>query len=215
MDTLGSGFSIASHDMDIRGSGNILGDEQSGHIRETGAELYQSMLLDAIKKLKSGVKLDHNKIEEFIEEDYSIQIKLGISLLIPEHYIDDLSTRMQFYKRIANIDSKEQQEQISIEIIDRFGKLPVEIENLSQVAYLKNLCRKANIEKLENNSQGILISFRNNHFTNGEKLLELVFSSKNQIKLQGHKVLFLTVSKSDHEKLHNALNAITKINNLL
>ncbi|MES2678224.1 MAG: transcription-repair coupling factor [Pseudomonadota bacterium] len=215
LDTLGAGFSIASHDMDIRGSGNILGDEQSGHIRETGAELYQSMLLDAIKQLKNGAKLDQNKIEELIEEDYSIQIKLGISLLIPEIYIEDLTTRMQFYKRIANIDSKEQQEQLSIEIIDRFGKLPVEIENLLQVAYLKNLCRKANIEKLENTSQGILISFRNNHFANGEKLLELVFSSKNQIKLQGHKVLFLTISKSDNEKLHNALNAITKINNLL
>ena len=215
LDTLGAGFSIASHDMDIRGSGNILGDEQSGHIRETGAELYQSMLLEAIKQLKSGAKLNHNKIEEFIEEDYSIQIKLRISLLIPETYIEDLSTRMQFYKRIANIESKEQQEQISIEIIDRFGKLPVEIENLLQVAYLKNLCRKANIEKLENNSQGILISFRNNHFVNSEKLLELVFSSKNHIKLQGNKVLFLTISKSDNEKLHNALNAITKINNLL
>jgi transcription-repair coupling factor (superfamily II helicase) len=231
LDTLGSGFSIASHDMDIRGSGNILGDEQSGHIRETGAELYQSMLLDAIKQLKNissssqhtlgsqdvgrdlGFRWDDDVIQE--QDEYPIQIKLGISLLIPENYIADLSTRMQFYKRIANIDNKEQQEQISIEIIDRFGKMPIEIENLLQVAYLKNLCKKANIEKLENTSQGILISFRNNHFANGEKLLELVFSSKNQIKLQGQKVLFLTISRSDSDKLHNALKAITQINNLL
>ncbi len=215
LETLGSGFSIASHDMDIRGSGNILGDEQSGHIRETGAELYQSMLLEAIKQLKSSNKIDSKNTEELIEDEYPIQIKLGISLLIPEDYIADLSTRMQFYKRIANLDSKERQEQISIEIIDRFGKLPIEIENLLQVAYLKNLCKKANIEKLENSQQGILISFRNNHFAKGEKLLELVFSSKNHIKLQGHKVLFLTVGKSDSDKLKNALSAITKINNLL
>jgi len=215
LETLGSGFSIASHDMDIRGSGNILGDEQSGHIRETGAELYQSMLLEAIKQLKSGNKIDATNTEELIEDEYPVQIKLGISLLIPENYIADLSTRMQFYKRIANIDGKEQQEQIGIEIIDRFGKLPIEIENLLQVAYLKNLCKKANIEKLENTQQGILISFRNNHFSNGEKLLGLVFSSKNLIKLQGHKVLFLTIGKSDSDKLSNALNAITKINNLL
>ncbi len=222
LDTLGAGFSVASHDMDIRGSGNILGDEQSGHIRETGAELYQSMLLEAIKQLKKASSLLNNKpnssvqeIEEIIEEDYPIQIKLGISLLIPEHYIDDLSTRMQFYKRIANIENKGQQEQINIELIDRFGKTPIEIENLLQVAYLKNLCRKASIEKLENTSQGILISFKNNHFSKGEKLLELVFSSKNQIKLQGHKVLFLTTGKSDNEKLNNALIALNKINNLL
>ncbi len=215
LDTLGAGFSIASHDMDIRGSGNILGDEQSGHIRETGAELYQSMLLEAIKQLKSGAKLDPSKTEEFLEDDYSIQIKLKISLLIPEFYIDDLSTRMQLYKRIANIHNKEQQEQISIEIIDRFGKMPIEIENLLQVAYLKNLCKKANIEKLENTPQGILISFRNNHFAKGEKLLELVFSSKNQIKLQGHKILFLMNGKSDKDKLQNALNALNEINNLL
>jgi transcription-repair coupling factor (superfamily II helicase) len=215
LETLGSGFSIASHDMDIRGSGNILGDEQSGHIRETGAELYQSMLLEAIKQLKSGNKIDSKNTEELIKDEYPIQIKLGISLLIPEDYIADLSTRMQFYKRIANLDNKEQQEQISIEIIDRFGKLPIEIENLLQVAYLKNLCKKANIEKLENSQQGILISFRNNHFAKGEKLLELVFSSKNHIKLQGHKVLFLTVEKSDSDKLSNALSAITKVNNLL
>jgi transcription-repair coupling factor (superfamily II helicase) len=122
---------------------------------------------------------------------------------------------MQFYKRIANIENKGQQEQINIELIDRFGKTPIEIENLLQVAYLKNLCRKASIEKLENTSQGILISFKNNHFSKGEKLLELVFSSKNQIKLQGHKVLFLTTGKSDNEKLNNALIALNKINNLL
>jgi len=214
LESLGSGFSIASHDMDIRGSGNILGDEQSGHIRETGAELYQSMLLEAIKQLKLGIKPDNNKTEEFIEEDYSIQIKLGISLLIPEYYIEDLSARMQFYKRIANIENKEQQEQISIEIIDRFGKLPIEIENLLQVAYLKNLCRKINIEKLENSSQGILISFRNNHFSDGEKLLELVFSSKNQIKLQGHKVLFVCNCQNNEEKIKNSLLFINKIRSL-
>ncbi|MCE3254859.1 MAG: mfd [Rickettsiaceae bacterium] len=213
LDALGAGFSIASHDMDIRGSGNILGDEQSGHIRETGAELYQSMLVDAIKALKSGAPQIDTK--EVVEEEFPVQIKLGISLLIPENYMSDLSTRMQFYKRIATIENQEQQEQISVEIIDRFGKLPVEIENLLQIAYLKSLCKKINIEKVEANSQGILITFRNNHFDNGEKLLEMVFSSKNQIKLQGHKILFLAGFKSDQEKLQNALNAINKINSLV
>lgn len=228
LDALGAGFSIASHDLDLRGSGNILGDEQSGHIRETGVELYQSMLNDAIKRLKqSGLpRFTHNDntpslreggdntaIQEI--EDYSVQIKLGISLLIHEDYIPDLSTRMQFYKRIGNISNQEEQEQISIEVIDRFGKLPTEIENLLQVAYLKNLCKKVNIEKLESTSQGILISFKNNHFEKSEKLLEMVFSSKNQVKLQGHKILFLSHNKSDQEKLKSALVAINKIYSLV
>jgi transcription-repair coupling factor (superfamily II helicase) len=215
LDSLGSGFSIASHDMDIRGSGNILGDEQSGHIRETGAELYQSMLIEEIKKLKSSTSPQKEDESSEVEDEYPIQIKLGISLLIPEDYIQDLSTRMQLYKRIANIDNEEQKEQISIEIIDRFGKMPIEIDNLLQVAYLKNLCRKSNIEKVENNSQGILISFKNNHFSNGEKLLELIFSSKNQIKLVGSKVLFLNQNKTDSDKVKSALKSITKINSLL
>lgn len=216
LDSLGSGFSIASHDMDIRGSGNILGDEQSGHVRETGAELYQSMLIEEVKKLKSG-KVGSEKptiqIEDF--EDYSVQIKLGLSLSIPEEYVDDLQTRMQLYRKIADIKTLEEQEQIKLEMIDRFGKMPSQIDNLLQVAYLKNLCKKLNIEKIENSSQGILISFKDNNFKNGEKLLEMVFSSKNQIKLQGHKVLFLSSAKSDEEKIKNSLNVINKINAIL
>jgi transcription-repair coupling factor (superfamily II helicase) len=215
LDALGAGFSIASHDMDIRGSGNILGDEQSGHIKETGAELYQSMLNEAINELKSNsTKTNQNEIK-LEKEDYITQIKLGISLLIPEEYIEDIATRMNFYKRISNINNQEEREQIYVEIIDRFGKMPQEVENLLQVAYLKNLCKKANIEKLEKNSQGILISFKNHHFASGEKLLEMVFSSKNQIKLNGHKILFVGNSKNDEEKLKKSFQIITKINLLL
>ena len=219
LDALGAGFSIASHDMDIRGSGNIVGDEQSGHIKETGVELYQSMLNDAVRELKTKNNTkpnsDNSKSETLDDEDCITQIRLGISLLIPETYVEDLATRMNFYKRISNIKNKEEQEQISIEMIDRFGKMLPEIENLLQVAYLKNLCKKANIEKLENTSQGILISFKNNHFAKGEKLLEMVFSSKNQIKLQGHKVLFVCSSKTDAEKLKNSFLTVNKINLLL
>lgn len=215
LDTLGSGFSIASHDMDIRGSGNILGDEQSGHIRETGAELYQSMLIEEVRKLKSGIKTD-NKTIEIKEEDieYSVQIKLGISLLIPESYMPDLQTRMQFYKRIADIKTAEEQEQIKLEIIDRFGNMPEEINNLLQITYLKYVCKKLNIERLENTSAGILVSFKNNHFAQGDKLLEMVFSSKNQIKLQGHRLLFSGSFKTDMEKLNNALKILNELNSL-
>ncbi len=220
LEALGAGFSIASHDMDIRGSGNILGDEQSGHIKETGAELYQSMLIQAIKEVKSAnsavnrnQEISQNKESE--KEDYVVQIKLGISLLIPESYIADFSTKMGFYKRISSINSIEEQEQIRLEMIDRFGKMPTELENLIEIAYQKTICKKLNIEKLENHLEGILISFKNNHFAQGEKLLQMVFSSKNQIKLQGHKVLFVCKHQTDQEKLKNSSEALKKINNLL
>ena len=100
-------------------------------------------------------------------------------------------------------------------MIDRFGKMLPEIENLLQVSYLKHLCKGANIEKIENSLQGFLISFKDNHFAKGEKLLEMVFASKNTIKLQGHKVLFACNSKTDAEKLQNSFLIVNKINLLL
>ena len=212
LDALGVGFSIASHDMDIRGSGNILGDEQSGHVRETGIELYQDMLREEIENLKlTGEKIG----EAEYEEDYSVQIKLGISLLIPETYIPDLSLRMSLYKRIARIDSIEAKEQIATEIIDRFGPLPNETDNLLEIAYLKSLCKKCDIEKIETGSGGILISFRNNKFREPQKLLDYIFKHKDKIKLQGHKILFLIPITSEKEKFNNSLKIINQIEALL
>jgi transcription-repair coupling factor (superfamily II helicase) len=212
LDALGVGFSIASHDMDIRGSGNILGDEQSGHVRETGIELYQDMLREEIENLK----LTGEKIGEVeYEEDYSVQIKLGISLLIPEIYIPDLSLRMSLYKRIARIDSIEAKEQIATEIIDRFGPLPNETDNLLEIAYLKSLCKKCDIEKVETGSGGILISFRNNKFREPKKLLDYIFKHKDKTKLHGHKILFLIPITSEKEKFNNSLKVINQIEALL
>ena len=217
LDALGVGFSIASHDMDIRGSGNILGDEQSGHVRETGIELYQDMLRTEIENLKSRGGAASSEIapsEEYVE-DYSVQIKLGISLLIPEDYIPDLSLRMSLYKRIARIDSKATKEQIATEIIDRFGPLPNETDSLLEIAYLKSLCKKCDIEKVESGSGGILISFRNNKFKEPQKLLDYIFKHKDKIKLQGHKVLFIMPITSEKEKFNSSLKVINQIEGLL
>ena len=213
LDELGSGFSVASHDMDIRGSGNILGDEQSGHVKETGIELYQDMLQEEIANLKdSGGDVEKDEFKP----DYQIQIKLGISLMIPDDYIADLALRMSFYKRIGNIKDREEKEQIAIEMIDRFGKaLPNEINNLLEVAYLKSLCRKSGIEKIESKLDGILVSFKDNSFKDPEKLLELVFSNP-RIKLQGHKLLFLVKKQdSDNDKLKVCSDVIEQISNLI
>lgn len=207
LDSLGVGFTVASHDMDIRGSGNLLGDEQSGHVKETGVELYQQMLLETIEDLKSlntphppqggglaSAALRKDSIAEDASSlvDFSVQIKLGISLLIPEEYMPDLSLRMSFYKKIASIKNDDDASSLIDEMNDRFGKIPSEVLNLIEISKIKHLCRKLGIEKLETVSDGIVVGFRNNQFREPEKLLTMIFANKNKVKIHaGQKVLFV------------------------
>jgi len=151
LDDLGVGFTIASHDMDIRGSGDILGSEQSGHIKETGVELYQQMMLEEIEKLKNQ---ESQSAPIIFISNINTQIKLGISLLIDENYISDLSLRISFYKKIASIQNEQEQEILENEMLDRFGKIPQETKNLMKISILKYQCRKLGIEKLESAKDG-------------------------------------------------------------
>lgn len=215
LDSLGVGFTVASYDMDIRGSGNLLGDEQSGHVKETGVELYQQMLLETIEELKNSP----DKNEDFDQApdlDFSVQVKLGISLLIPENYMPDLSLRMSFYKKIANIKTEDEQEKLQNEMINRFGKLPEEILNLMEIARIKSECKKLDIERLEAISEGILISFKDNKFKAPDQLLQMIFSSKNQIKIHNkQRILFLCDVKSVASKIKSSFDVVAKLKNLI
>lgn len=206
MDSLGVGFTVASHDMDIRGSGDLLGGEQSGHVKDTGIELYQQMLLETINNLKNkGDDLD----EDYFKQDFCVQIKLGISLLIPEKYMDDLSLRMNFYKKISTIKNDEDQENLIDELTDRFGKVPQEVLNLMDIAKLKWACKTVGVSKIEIISSGIAVSFKNNKFSDPEKLMQMIFSSNNKIKLhQVQKVLFVKDTKSETKKIRSAFEVI-------
>ncbi len=235
LDSLGVGFTVASHDMDIRGSGNLLGDEQSGHVKETGVELYQQMLLETIEGLKNknypspqhsptrgeGVAPNSDLtpsplVGEGWGEGSQTTIKLNISLLIPENYISDLSLRMSFYKKIASIKNDEERDNLLNEMTDRFGKIPLEILNLMEIAKLKHQCAKIGVERLESISDGILISFKNNKFQNPDKLLAMIFSNKNRIKLHtGQRVLFLHDFTSSENKISSAFAVIKKLEDLL
>src|SRR5262249_32389336 len=124
LDTLGSGFQLASHDMDIRGAGNLLGDQQSGHIREIGVELYQQMLEEAVAAAREGTDLTVTP-----SRDWSPQINIGTSVLIPEIYIEDLGIRMSLYRRLSDLETKDDIEAFAAELIDRFGPLPPEVQN--------------------------------------------------------------------------------------
>lgn len=181
LDELGVGFSVASHDMDIRGSGDIMGDEQSGHIKETGIELYQQMLLEEIEKMKN--KLEETKSEPVNNFEFNPQIKLNIDLSIPEDYIEDLSLRMSFYKKIAKVCNLEEKHKIEDEMLDRFGKVPFAASNLMNVSIIKHGCKKLKIAKIQIVKTGIFLTFKNNKFTKIDQLLALIATSKNLIKI--------------------------------
>jgi transcription-repair coupling factor (superfamily II helicase) len=167
LDSLGAGFQLASHDLDIRGAGNLLGDEQSGHIKEVGFELYQQMLEEAVANLKAG-------IEEPAEEQWSPTIVTGTPVLIPESYVTDLDLRMGLYRRLSSLADETAIEGFAAEMIDRFGPLPPEVEQLLGIVAIKTLCRRANIEKVEAGPKGIVVAFRDNAFANPNGLVRYV-----------------------------------------
>ncbi|MEP0945180.1 MAG: transcription-repair coupling factor [Rhizobiaceae bacterium] len=167
LDTLGAGFQLASHDLDIRGAGNILGDEQSGHVREVGFELYQQMLEEAVAELKEGG--DGEGAE--LDGKWSPQITVGATVMIPDHYVPDLTLRMSLYRRLAELDSAEDIDAFGAEMIDRFGPLPEEVDHLLKVVFVKSLCRRANIEKLDAGPKGVVVHFRNKEFANPAALI--------------------------------------------
>src|SRR5690349_20010785 len=154
LDSLGAGFQLATHDLDIRGAGNLLGDEQSGHIKEVGFELYQSILEEAIIQAKAGGAGLAEPTEAF-----SPQISVDAPILIADDYVPDLDLRMGLYRRMNELETRQDIEAFAAEMIDRFGPLPEATDNLLKVIEIKNNCRKAHIVKLDVGPKGALVSF--------------------------------------------------------
>jgi len=171
LESLGAGFQLASHDLDIRGAGNLLGEEQSGHIKEVGFELYQAMLEEAVANLKDGTMLDD---EEDGGGEWSPQISLGMPVMIPEHYVPDLQVRMQLYRQLGELKDAREIDAAGAELIDRFGPLPDEVEALLKVILVKALCRAANVEKVEAGPKGAVVTLRHNEFPNPAGLVKMV-----------------------------------------
>ena len=168
LESLGAGFQLASHDLDIRGAGNLLGEEQSGHIREVGYELYQSMLEEAVASLKTG-EADYED-----KNEWSPQISLGMPVMIPENYVPDLQVRMQLYRQLGDLANARDIDGAGAELIDRFGPMPEEVESLLKIILIKALCRTANVEKVEAGPKGAVVTLRNNEFPDPVGLVRLV-----------------------------------------
>ncbi|WP_306249509.1 transcription-repair coupling factor [Parvularcula sp. IMCC14364] len=180
LDTLGAGFTLASHDLDIRGAGNLLGEEQSGNIKEVGVELYQHMLEEAVASFREGGAL---------EETWSPQINIGAAVLIPDTYIEDLDLRMSLYRRLSNLTEQDELDAFGAELIDRFGALPAEVEHLLEIVAIKSLCRQAGVAKIDAGPKGAVVSFRNNEFANPAGLVEFIAASPYDVKLRPDQTL--------------------------
>ncbi len=190
LDTLGAGFTLASYDMDIRGAGNLLGDEQSGHVREVGVELYQEMLRQAVDAAKSG---RGGESEEDAKPAWTPQINLGLEIRLPESYVPDLTVRLSLYRRIADLADPQATDILIAELVDRFGGLPDPVKNLFSVIELKQLCRLANIEKIDAGPKGLSLAFRDNHFARPDALIGWIAGQGGRVQLRAdHRLVVAT-----------------------
>ncbi|AEK74913.1 transcription-repair coupling factor [Rickettsia conorii subsp. heilongjiangensis] len=172
---LGSGFTIASRDMDLRGVGNLIGEEQSGQIKEVGTELYQEMLEEQIAILKDEPIVS--------EQPFIPTINLGLSVFIPDNYVADAALKLGLYRRIGNLSNEIEVETFKDEMIDRFGLLPIEFNNLLDIVKIKLLCFKLNIENLDSGDNGFVIKFYKNADMT-DKILKFVSTYSNQAKIK-------------------------------
>jgi transcription-repair coupling factor (superfamily II helicase) len=200
LDTLGAGFSLASQDLDIRGAGNLLGEEQSGQMRDVGYELYQSMLEEAIAKIKAG------EMEGLSQADdqWAPQINLGVPVLIPERYVQDLDVRLGLYRRLSSLSTKVELEGFAAELIDRFGTLPKEVSTLMLVVRIKSMCKRAGVAKLDGGPKGVTLQFHNDKFASPEGLIDFIQAQRGLAKVKDNKIVVRRDWAKDSDKIRGA-----------
>ena len=200
LDSLGAGFNLASHDLDLRGAGNLLGEEQSGHIKEVGYELYQAMLEETIAKIKSG------ELEGLsaVDDQWSPQINLGVPVMIPEGYIPDLDIRLGLYRRLSGLATKVELEGFAAELIDRFGPIPREVNTLMLIVRIKSMCKRAGISRIDAGVKGATVQFHNDKFANPAGLVEFMKAQGPAAKISGNKIVLMGEMKTEAERIKGA-----------
>src|SRR6185295_16997603 len=196
LDTLGAGFQLASHDLDIRGAGNLLGEEQSGHIREVGIELYQQLLEEAVAAARG-------RAEEAERADWSPTLNLGIPVLIPEEYVADLSVRMGLYRRLGAF---------AAELVDRFGATPPEADFLLKTIALKLLCREACVDRIDAGEKAVVLSFHDNKFPQPDRLIGWIQKNAPLVKLRpDHRVIVQRVWADERPRLSGVTGIVSAL----
>jgi len=193
LDELGIGFTLATHDLEIRGAGELLGEEQSGEMEEIGFTLYMDFLSRAVDAMKQGKEVD---LEKSLLHHRS-EIDLHVSALIPEDYLNDVQLRLQFYKRIANAANQAELDEIQVEMIDRFGLLPEPLKNLIAVTELKLSADVLGIVKIDANENGGKFEFGEKPAVKPETIIRLIQMKGTRYKLDGPTRLRFTLDKHE------------------
>ncbi|MGB3387002.1 MAG: transcription-repair coupling factor, partial [Pseudaminobacter sp.] len=208
LDTLGAGFQLASHDLDIRGAGNLLGEEQSGHIKEVGFELYQQMLEEAVAEVK-----DSGEVQD---SGWSPQITVGTAVMIPDSYVPDLQLRLALYRRLGDLETAEEIDAFAAEMIDRFGPLPQEVQHLLKIVFIKSLCRRANVEKLDAGPKGVVLHFRNRQFADPAGLVGFIGEQGSLAKIRpDQSVVFIRDWPTAEKRMAGAAVVMTQLARLV
>ena len=202
IDALGAGFNIASQDLDLRGGGNIIGEEQSGQMREVGPELYQSMLEETIGKLKAGTM----DLPDALSDEWSPQINIGVPVLIPEDYVTDLDLRLGLYRRLSGLEKKVELEGFAAELIDRFGPLPREVNVLMRIVRIKAMCKAAGIEKLNVGEKGATVEFHGNRFARPEGLVDFIKSERGAATIKGDRLVLKRDFPAEADRIKGAFS---------
>lgn len=203
VDSLGAGFAIASHDMDIRGFGNLVGEEQSGQVREVGIELYQEMLDEQIALLKN----DHYALQKDI---FTTTINLGLPIFIAQDYITDSALRLGIYRRIGSLATIDEVENFKSEMIDRFGALPHEFENLLTTVKIKQMCQNLKIESFDAGKGGFVVKF----FANAnvaDMVIKFVSLYPRDAKIKPDNKLIFIKNLNDQNMISEATSLLTKL----
>ena len=200
LDNLGAGFNLASHDLDLRGAGNLLGEEQSGHIKEVGYELYQQMLEETIAKIRSGEIAGLATVDDV----WAPNLNLGVPVLIPDEYVVDLDLRLGLYRRLSGLTTKVELEGFAAELIDRFGPLPKEVNTLLLVVRIKAMCKRAGISKLDAGPRGATVQFHQDKYGNPAGLVDVIKAEGGAARVNGNKIVFTRDWKTEADRIKGA-----------
>ncbi|STV30298.1 transcription-repair coupling factor [Klebsiella pneumoniae] len=180
LEDLGAGFALATHDLEIRGAGELLGEDQSGQMETIGFSLYMELLENAVDALKAGRE---PSLEDLTSQQTEVELRMPS--LLPDDFIPDVNTRLSFYKRIASAKNEQDLEEIKVELIDRFGRLPDAARNLLDIARLRQQAQKLGIRKLESNEKGGVIEFNEKNNVNPVWLIGLLQKQPQHFRLDG------------------------------
>ena len=210
LEELGAGFTLATHDLEIRGAGELLGEGQSGQIQEVGFSMYLDMLERAVRALREGREPDLER-----PLDHGVEVELGVSALLPEDYVPDVHQRLVLYKRIAGAQDEERLRELKVELIDRFGLLPVQGEMLFRVAEVRQRAAALGIRRIEAGAGGGHLLFRGDTRVEPVALIRLIQGDSRRYRLDGQNKLRFNLDLSDPEvrfaRVHELLDALAPV----